>query len=168
MHSQIASTVELLQNRPISPRQSVANPQAHPDPLTLFFLFRQGSARANTEDTPLGKSESNAVPLATSCLTITQGNINHSHIYLTGLMKVFPDDVMGGNNREHAAAKVVCVHWGHDRVYTDIDRAKHMFRRRGWVRRFFEANRIMAGDRVLLEQLEPYVYRVSKEMDNSR
>jgi hypothetical protein len=168
MHSQIASAVELLQGHATNARQPATNPQAYPDPLTLFVLFRQGSSQAHTEDTPLWKSESNRVPLATSCLTITQGNINHSHIYLTGIMNLFPDDVMGGKNKKDAAPKAVCVHWGDDMVYTDIDSEKRMFRRRGWLRRFFEANRITAGDRVLFEQLEPYIYRVSKEMGNVR
>ena len=47
-------------------------------------------------------------------------------------------------------------------VETDIDRTKKIFRKRGWIRRFFEQNGIQAGDRVLIERLDPYHYRVSK------
>jgi len=155
MHHQIASAVQLLQSRDISARQSEAKPFS--DPLALFFLFRQESS----VEAPR-QSEDTRVSLTTSCLTITQGNLDNSHMYLTRVMDIFPADVMGGNNKMHSAPKTVCVYWGDDRVDTDIVRDKHMFRRRGWVRRFFEANRIAAGDRVLLEQLGPYVCRVSK------
>jgi len=151
MHHEIASAVQLLQSRDISVRQTDTKPLL--DPLRLFFLFRQNSSI----DAP------KRVPLTTSYLTITQSNIDHSHMHLTRVMQLFPADVIGGSNKMNSAPKTVCVHWGGDTVDTDIAGDKHMFRRRGWVRRFFEANRIMAGDRVLLEQLGPYVYRVSKD-----
>ena len=77
-------------------------------------------------------------------------------------MDMFPDDVLGGENKKHLAAKTMRVHWGEEAVETDIVRAKHLFRRRGWVRRFFETNRMVAGDSVLIEQLGVYEYRVSK------
>jgi hypothetical protein len=32
-------------------------------------------------------------------LTITEGNLNNNHLYLSGLMDMFPDDVVGGPNR---------------------------------------------------------------------
>jgi hypothetical protein len=95
-------------------------------------------------------------------LKITQGNIDNSHIYLTEVMHIFPDDALGGHDELHAAPRTVRVLCGSEAVDTDIVREKHIFRRRGWVRRFFEANRVEAGDRVYLEQLEPYLYRVSK------
>jgi DNA polymerase-3 subunit epsilon len=55
----------------------------------------------------------------------------------------------------------VCV-GGDEVITTDIDRTKRIFRRRGWVSRFFKANRICAEDFVLLEQLGPYDYRISR------
>jgi hypothetical protein len=56
----------------------------------------------------------------------------------------------------------VRVQWGNEFVETDIDRTKNIFRKRGWVAQFFDALRVRAGDRVLLEQMEQYVYRLSK------
>ncbi|HWG42360.1 MAG TPA: hypothetical protein VN688_06190 [Gemmataceae bacterium] len=100
--------------------------------------------------------------LASRYLTITQGNLDNSHIYLTEVMDLFPDDVFGGHDEAHAAPRRVQILWGDEAVDTDIVREKHIFRRRGWVSRFFEANRIGAGDQVMLEQLEPYVYRVKR------
>jgi hypothetical protein len=95
-------------------------------------------------------------------LTITQGNLDHRHMYLTECMDLFPDDVFGGPDESQAAPRTVRVQYGSEAVDTDIVRDKHIFRRRGWVREFFSAARIAAGDRVLLEQLEPYSYRVSR------
>jgi DNA polymerase III subunit epsilon len=102
------------------------------------------------------------VTIATRSLTITQGNIYNSHMYLTEVMDIFPLDVLGGHDESQAAPRTVRVLWGEEAVETDIVREKHIFRRRGWVRRFFDANRIVEGDRVLLEQLDPYLYRVSR------
>jgi hypothetical protein len=70
-------------------------------------------------------------------LTITQGNIDNSHMYLTQCMDMFPDDVLGGTDESQEAPRTVRVQWGDDVVETDIVRDKHIFRRRGWVRRFF-------------------------------
>jgi hypothetical protein len=160
MDLQIAAAVELLQKR-----QVVMKPEPlsypYPDLRALFLLFRPVSPPLVT-DASFHRSETRAAPSATSVLTITQGNIKHSHMYLTPIMDTFPDDVLGGENRLHPAPKVVRIHWGDNTVETDIVRAKRMFRRRRWVRRFFEESRIAAGDRVSIEQLEPYVYRVSK------
>jgi hypothetical protein len=104
--------------------------------------------------------------LSSRSLTITQG-IDNSHVYLTKAMDLFPEDVLGGHDEAHAAPRTVRILWGNEEVDTDVVREKHIFRRRGWVRRFFEANRIGAGDRVMLEQLEPYVYRIRKVEDGT-
>jgi hypothetical protein len=50
-------------------------------------------------------------------------------------------------------------------VETDIVSDKKIFRKRGWVRRFCAANQLQAGDKVLLEQLSPYLYRVSRAVE---
>jgi DNA polymerase III subunit epsilon len=95
-------------------------------------------------------------------LTVTQGNIDNSHLYLTDVMDIFPADVLDGEDETRAAPRTVRVQWGGDAVDTDIDRSKNIFRRRGWVGQFFREARVQAGDRVLLEQLDPYQYRVSR------
>ncbi len=95
-------------------------------------------------------------------LTVTQGNLDNNHLYLTEVLDVFPEDVFGGPDASQAAPRTVRVQWGNEVVESDIDRTKNIFRRRGWVAHFFDENRIQAGDRVLLEQIQPYLYRVSK------
>ncbi|WP_232055909.1 hypothetical protein [Tuwongella immobilis] len=95
-------------------------------------------------------------------ITITQGNIDNQHIYLRDCLELFPDDVFGGTDESQIAPRTVCVEYGSSVVETDIDREKGIFRRRGWVREFFADTRATAGDRILLEQLTPYRYRVCK------
>ena len=102
------------------------------------------------------------MPIVSRLLAVTQGNINNSHLYLKQVMDLFPADVLGGANSSQAAPQTVRILWGNEAVDTDIDRSKVIFRRRSWVARFLKENRIRAGDHVLLEQLGPYLYRVSK------
>jgi hypothetical protein len=93
---------------------------------------------------------------------ITQGNIDHNHIYLRSFFEKFPADAIGGSNRASAAPREIAVDWGGDAVVmTDLDGAKRFFRKRGWIREFFERNGARPGESVLVEQIGPYRYRVS-------
>ena len=100
--------------------------------------------------------------LASRLLTVTQANLDNNHLYVTEARDLFPEDVFGGSDKTQAAPRTVRIQFGEEVVDTDIDRTKNIFRRRGWVARFFDTNRVQPGDRVQLEQLEPYLYRVSK------
>ena len=102
------------------------------------------------------------MPIVSRYLTVTQGNLDNNHLYLTEVLDIFPEDVFGGPDVVQEASRTVRVQWGSAVVDTDIDRTRNIFRKRGWVGEFFGANRILAGDRILLEQIEPYLYRVSK------
>ena len=95
---------------------------------------------------------------------ITQGSIDNSHIYLRSLFGQFPADAVGGSNRSAAASREIAVDWGGASVVmTDLDGAKRFFRKRGWIRDFFERNGIQAGDTVCVEETGPYRYRVTLE-----
>jgi hypothetical protein len=100
--------------------------------------------------------------LTSRLLTVTQGNLRNRHLYLREAFDIFPENVFGGADASQSAPQTIRVQWGSEMVETDIDRAKKIFRKRGWVGQFFDEARIQAGDRVLLEQLEPYTYRLSK------
>lgn len=103
-------------------------------------------------------------PLAKRLLKVTQGNINNNHLYLRGIIDLFPTDVLGGGNQSQQG-RTVRVLWNDESVETDIVRSRNIFRRRGWLRKFFAANHIIAGDRVMLEQMGPYLFRMSKALD---
>src|SRR5262249_21751358 len=65
-------------------------------------------------------------------ITVTEGNLRNSHLYLTEVMDLFPPDVLGGEDKSRAAAHEVVIECRGETVQTDIVRHKNMFRRRGW------------------------------------
>ena len=92
---------------------------------------------------------------------ITQGNLDNNHIYLRSFFDQFPDDSVGGSSRHEKAAREVTVDWGGGSpVHTDLDGSKRFFRARSWIRNFFELNGAAPGDMVLVEETEPYAYKV--------
>lgn len=95
-------------------------------------------------------------------VTLTQGNINNSHFYLREVLHAFPEDSIGGPNSASVAIKTVTIDWGGKlAAITDIDGKKKLFRRRGWVREFFEQNSARAGDLVKVEAMSSHAFRVS-------
>jgi DNA-binding MarR family transcriptional regulator len=127
-----------------------------------WFLTDAGrKALGSAENTPgTGQGGGDKPTTAVSRhLTVTQGNINNNYLSLASVLDLFPEDVIGGSQ---AAPKTLRIEWGQEVVETDIDQTKNIFRSRGWVRQFFADNEVRAGDQIRLEQLEPYVYRVSK------
>jgi DNA polymerase III subunit epsilon len=97
----------------------------------------------------------------TGYLTLTQANIDHGSMYLSPCIGIFPQDAIGGANRSDAALQPIQIWHGSAVEITDIDGEKKIFRRRAWVRQFFRDNGVVAGDRILLEQLSSHSYRVS-------
>ncbi|MBP0439956.1 hypothetical protein [Tianweitania sediminis] len=94
-------------------------------------------------------------------VTITDGNIANSHIYLRSFFDCFPSDAVGGSNKASAAKRELTIDWGGaEPVVTDLDGSKRFFRARGWIGAFYKLNRAQAGDRVVVEQTAPYRYRV--------
>lgn len=92
---------------------------------------------------------------------ITQGNIDNSHIYLRSFFEKFPADAIGGSNRASVAQREIAVDWGGaTAVMTDLDGQKKFFRKRGWIREFFERHGVRAGDMVTVEEVAPYSYRL--------
>lgn len=93
---------------------------------------------------------------------ITQGNIDNNHIYLRSFFEKFPADAIGGSNRASAAQREIAVDWGGATVVmTDLDGQKKFFRKRGWIREFFERHGVRTGDMVTVEEVAPYSYRVA-------
>lgn len=121
------------------------------------------SPRAQTPAAPTGAS---ATPQPTTVraigeVTITDGNIANSHIYLRSFFDRFPSDAVGGSNKASAAKRELTIDWGGaEPMVTDLDGSKKFFRARGWIGAFYKLNRAQAGDRVVVEQTAPYRYRI--------
>lgn len=122
---------------------------------------------------PAAPPRSDAIPRKHSArhigtTEITQGNIDNNHIYLRSFFENFPADAIGGSNRASAAQREITVDWGGGTVVmTDLDGAKRFFRKRGWIREFFERHGVRAGDLVTVEEVTPYSYRVTLQQRSS-
>lgn len=93
---------------------------------------------------------------------ITDGNITHNHIYLRSFFDRFPADAIGGSNKATRAKRDLTIDWGGaEPVQTDLDGQKKFFRARGWIGAFYQLHRARAGDRVVVEEIASYRYRVS-------
>jgi hypothetical protein len=101
----------------------------------------------------------NGMATGSRFLTVTEANLKYGSLNLAGGHDLFPKDVFGESSKE--AERKVRIMWGDEVFETDIVRPKNIFRCRKWGQ-FFDANRIQAQDRILLEQLTPYLYRISK------
>lgn len=92
---------------------------------------------------------------------LTPGNIENHHIYLRSFFDGFPDDAIGGSNKTMRAEREISVDYGGDApILTDLDGTKMIFRARGWIRQFFIDTEAELGDRVRVEEVGPYRYRV--------
>lgn len=96
-------------------------------------------------------------------VTLTQGNLNNSHIYLTRHLDFFPADAIGGANRQAGQGRLLTLRFEglSDVAETDIASDKKIFRLRNrlW-REFFERHSLRAGDKVAIELRSEYEYRV--------
>lgn len=86
-------------------------------------------------------------------ITLTQGNINNNHLYLTEIMSLFPINAIGGPNEAERADQLLEVHFGTGNpVVTDIANDKKIFRSRAWLAEFFRTHELKAGDKVVIER----------------
>lgn len=94
-------------------------------------------------------------------IELTQGNINNDHLYLSGVIEMFPPSSIGGPNEETTGAQLLEIHCGIEApILTDIARDKKIFRKRSWVGEFFRSHHLNAGDFVVIEQTGPFRFHV--------
>ncbi len=92
---------------------------------------------------------------------VTGGNVRNGHVNLRGVLGLFPDDSLAGNNKM-VAGTPISLQIGDEMVETDIDETKAIFRERGAINRFFEAEGVVEGDLILIERVGPRTFRISK------
>lgn len=101
-------------------------------------------------------------------ISITRGNLLNDHIYLTGHRDFFPDESYGRSSKKDGQGRplTLFVKGLKDPVETDIATRdkdaspRSMFRRRAWVRQFFEKHEIGEGDIVAIERVREFSYRI--------
>lgn len=95
-------------------------------------------------------------------IQLTQGNLSHDHVYLRAHLGFFPADAMGAPNARDGTGTLLTLHFEGlpGTVRTDIAADKRIFRcRRPWGN-FFKRHDLQPGDRVAIERLSAYEYRV--------
>lgn len=106
---------------------------------------------------------------ATREITVTEGNLRQRHLYLTGALDLFSTKSFGASSKLAGTGKLVRLEVVglSDPIFTDIPvdhrtgRPRPIFRKRGWVRKFFNENRIRPGDRVSIERVETFHFRIA-------
>jgi hypothetical protein len=101
-------------------------------------------------------------------ISITDGNIRNYHIYISGHHDFFPHECYGASSRNKGIGHVLTliVDGISEPVETDIARngntesPRNFFRKREWVRKFFQKFEIRQGDVVAIERISKFKYRV--------
>ena len=102
-------------------------------------------------------------------ICVNDANIRESHLYLTGHIDFFPADCFGPSSSKAGSGKLLHldVVGLTAPVMTDIPtevktgKPRRFFRRRAWVREFFEKHGIKQGDTVAVERVTSHRYRIS-------
>jgi hypothetical protein len=86
-------------------------------------------------------------------IQLTQGNLNNDHFRLTACLAMFPSDSIGGGNAKSGASRRLQINpIGCEKLETDIDGKKNIFRKRGWVGAMFRRTNAKAGDYVVIKK----------------
>lgn len=94
-------------------------------------------------------------------VTITEGAISHNYFSVGSILNFFPNDAIGGANRNKSAERKVKIYWGAGNpVRSDIAGDKNFFRERSWAKDFYDAHKISGGDEVVVERVSRYEYHI--------
>lgn len=101
-------------------------------------------------------------------VSIKGGNLRHNHIYLSGHYDFFPPESYGESSKKKGIGHPLSlvVEGLPDAIETDIGTngskggPRSFFRRRDWVKKFFEKHEIREGDVIAIERLSRFEYRI--------
>jgi len=101
-------------------------------------------------------------------ITVTGGNLRNNHMYFSGHHDFFDPSSYGGSSKKKIASSTLTLQVDglRDPVITDIagtgcnGKSRNFFRKRGWVRKFFEKHEIKEGDIIAIERLGDFRYRI--------
>jgi DNA (cytosine-5)-methyltransferase 1 len=102
-------------------------------------------------------------------IQVTEANLRNGHLYLTGNLGFFPAASFGSSTKKGTQGQPLTleVEGLKAPVQTDIpteadgSEPRKFFRNRSWVPEFFKANKIKAGDFVMLEKLDRFHIRIA-------
>lgn len=86
-------------------------------------------------------------------IQLTQGNLNNNHFRLSSCLGMFPANSIGGGNAKSRASQPLRINpLGGEKLETDIDGEKNIFRKRDWVGAMFRRTNAKAGDFVFIKK----------------
>jgi hypothetical protein len=94
-------------------------------------------------------------------IKLTGGNIRNSHVYLTRVMDMFPDEYVGGSKKSECAPSLLRLDVGQEKIFdTDIAGDKKIFRSREALKAFFENFDVGEGDFIVLSTSKKGHYKL--------
>ena len=101
-------------------------------------------------------------------IAITGGNLRSNHIYISGHHDFFSRKCYGASSRKKGVGEEIAltVEGLEKEIRTDIatngsnGRPRNFFRKRSWVRQFFEKHEIREGDVIAIEKIAKGRYRI--------
>ncbi len=101
-------------------------------------------------------------------ISITAANLRANHIYISGHLDFFPSDSIGQASSADGLGTLLRldVEGLPDPVFTDIPRdsktgkPRRFFRKRAWVRDFFQRHQIKPGDTIAIERIASHHFRI--------
>jgi hypothetical protein len=102
-------------------------------------------------------------------LTITQGGINNNYVALADHLDFFPAASVGAAREEDGQGRPLTLHFAglSETVRTDIAANHKIFRRRTPWRQFFDHHGMADGDKIAIERLSAYEYRITPLADTA-
>jgi len=102
-------------------------------------------------------------------ICVNAANLRANHLYLTGHADFFPADCYGSPSASGTPGKMLRldVDGLAEPVMTDIPteakagKPRRFFRKRAWVREFFEKHGIKPGDTISIERITAHRFRIS-------
>ena len=101
-------------------------------------------------------------------VSITAPNLRNNHIYLSGHHDFFPVECYGGSSKKKGIGRQLSllIEGLPEPIQTDIStrsgngKPRSFFRKRAWVRKFFEKHETREGDVIAIERLARFTYRI--------
>lgn len=94
-------------------------------------------------------------------IRLTQGNLDNNHFSLTSCLSMFPTDSIGGSNAKLRASRLLQINpLGYEKLETDIDGKKNIFRKRDWVGAMFRRANAKLGDYVFMKKHDDGTYEI--------
>jgi len=102
-------------------------------------------------------------------IQVTEANLRNGHLYLTGHLGFFPAACFGSSTKKGTQGQPLTLDVAglkapvHTDIPTEADgtEPRKFFRNRAWVPDFLKANKIKAGDYVMLEKLDRFHIRIA-------